>query len=56
MILKGFKEKSNKKYIIKCAQSRVIAPSANRIKHVGVLVNSHEFSDPEWINKQLKIF
>jgi len=58
MILKGFKEKSNKKYIIKCAQSRVIAPNANRIKHVGVLVNSHEFSDPEWINslsEQLKI-
>ena len=51
MILKGFKEKSNKKYIAKCAQSRVILSNAEKLQRVGVIVNSHEFSDPEWINR-----
>ncbi|RAJ17113.1 DUF6913 domain-containing protein [Olleya aquimaris] len=50
MILKGFKEKSNKKYINKCVNNRVVATNNDAIKSVGVLVDSNEFSDLEWIN------
>ncbi|WGD34800.1 hypothetical protein [Olleya sp. YS] len=50
MILKGFKEKSNKKYINKCVNNRVVATNNDTIKRVGVLVDNKEFSDLEWIN------
>lgn len=58
MILKGFKEKSNKKYINKCAESRVVTENKTTIKSVGILVDNKEFSDLEWLNgftKDLKI-
>ncbi|AUC76043.1 DUF6913 domain-containing protein [Olleya sp. Bg11-27] len=54
MILKGFKEKSNKKYIIKCTKSRVLVPSSTVVKTIGVLVDSQQFSDLEWINQLAK--
>ncbi|QXP58236.1 DUF6913 domain-containing protein [Olleya sp. HaHaR_3_96] len=54
MILKGFKEKSNKKYINKCTKSRVLVPSNTVIKTIGVLVDSQQFSDLEWINQLAK--
>lgn len=50
MILKGFKGKSNKKYIKKCIENRVLKPSDTYIKEVGVLVDSNECSDLDWIN------
>ncbi|MGB6267935.1 MAG: hypothetical protein WBF67_02915 [Olleya sp.] len=58
MILKGFKEKSNKKYIIKCTENRVVTENKTTIKSVGILVDNKEFSDLEWLNgftKDLKI-
>ncbi len=58
MILKGFKEKSNKKYIKNCVKSRVLTPSTAFVNRIGVLVDSQEFSDLDWINnlaKDLKV-
>ncbi|QCE43418.1 DUF6913 domain-containing protein [Psychroserpens sp. NJDZ02] len=54
MILKGFKEKSNKKYINKCTKSRVLVSNNAVIKTIGVLVDSQQFSDLEWINQLAK--
>ncbi len=51
MILKGFKEKSNKKYINKCTASRVVKPTDAIIKTIGVVVDGQQFSDLEWINQ-----
>jgi len=55
MILKGFKEKSNKKYIDKCVKSRIITINASTIKTVGILVNDIEFNDLEWLNGLSKV-
>ncbi|WP_397362501.1 DUF6913 domain-containing protein [Olleya sp. R77988] len=54
MILKGFKEKSNKKYINKSIKNRVVNADNTIIKTVGIVVNSKEFSDLEWINSFVK--
>jgi len=50
MILKGFKEKSNKKYINKVLSERVIVTSKNKVQHVGILVNNNESVDYKWFN------
>ncbi len=58
MILKGFKEKSNKKYINNCVKQRVVVTSNSTIKKVGILVFDKEFNDLEWLSnlaKTLKI-
>lgn len=58
MILKGFKEKSNKKYINSRLKNRVVAPNGSKIKTLGVILNTNEVSDFEWFNalaKTLKV-
>jgi len=58
MILKGFKEKSNKKYINSRLKNRKIENSNTKIKTLGVILNTQEVSDLEWFNtlaKDLKI-
>ena len=47
MIFKGFKEKSNQKYINKSLNSRTIAVSQKKIESVGVILNLAEFGDLE---------
>ncbi|WP_055436507.1 DUF6913 domain-containing protein [Lacinutrix algicola] len=42
MILKGFKEKSNKNYIDSQSKNRVISPSNTKVKRIGVLFNAEE--------------
>lgn len=50
MILKGFKEKSNKKYINSCVKKRVVVANTDTINKIGVLVFDKEFIDLEWLN------
>lgn len=47
MILKGFKEKSNKKYLDKLLSERQVNVSDNKIKSLGVILNIDELSDFE---------
>ncbi|WP_452223027.1 DUF6913 domain-containing protein [Lacinutrix chionoecetis] len=42
MILKGFKEKSNKNYINSRLKNRIVTASNTKIKRVGVIVNTIE--------------
>lgn len=42
MILKGFKEKSNKKYIDTTLKKRIVVGDTNKVKKVGVLVSIEE--------------
>lgn len=49
MILRRFKEKSNRKYISKCLKNRVVRPDSAVVKKIGVLVVNNEFSSLEWI-------
>lgn len=47
MILKGFKEKSNQKFINKLIDSRKAALSSKKIESVGIILNLSEFDDFE---------
>jgi hypothetical protein len=47
MILKVFKEKSNQKYINKTLSTRKVIVNDSKIKTIGVILNSEEFSDFE---------
>lgn len=47
MILKGFKEKSNQKFINKLIDSRRTVLSSKKIESVGILLNLNEFDDFE---------
>ena len=47
MILKGFKEKSNQKFINKLIDSRNPALSSKKIESVGIILNLIEFDDFE---------
>ena len=47
MILKGFKEKSNQKFINKLIDSRKAAVSSKKIESVGIILNLSEFDDFE---------
>ena len=58
MILKGFKEKSIKKYINKTLGSRKVMLDNSKIKTIGVLLNDDEAIDLKWFEtlaKTLKI-
>ena len=48
MILKGFKEKSNKNYINSQLKKRVISNSKKKISRVGVIVNAEEDIKTDW--------
>lgn len=50
MILKGFKEKSNKKYINSELKKRVVSGFQGKIKQVGIIVNSQELIDVKWFD------
>ncbi|MCB4809312.1 hypothetical protein LG651_13730 [Tamlana sp. 62-3] len=45
MILQGFKEKSNKKYLNKLLSKRDIIVNDNKIESLGIIVNLDEFDD-----------
>jgi len=45
MFLKGFKEKSNQKYINKLLTEKIGGVNSNKIKTVGVILNLNEFTD-----------
>ncbi|KJD35591.1 hypothetical protein PW52_07475 [Tamlana sedimentorum] len=45
MILQGFKEKSNKKYLNKLLSKREIEINDNKVESLGVIVNIDEFDD-----------
>ncbi|MGB5418521.1 DUF6913 domain-containing protein [Algibacter sp.] len=47
MILKGFKEKSNKKYLNKLLSERNINVNADKVISLGVILNIDEFDDFE---------
>lgn len=47
MILKGFKRKSNKKYLNKLLTNRVVYVNNRDVKSVGVIFNVCEFADAE---------
>ena len=47
MILKGFKEKSNQKFINKLIDSRKAALSSKKIESVGIILNLNEYDDFE---------
>jgi hypothetical protein len=47
MILKGFKEKSNKKYLNKLLAQRSVNVDANKVNSLGVILNIDEFDDYE---------
>lgn len=58
MILKGFKENSNKKYIEKLLKQRPPSNGQLNINKIGVLVNSDEISDYSWfldLSKNLNV-
>lgn len=58
MILKGFKQNSNKKYLDEILNSREISIENNIIESLGVLINMDEINDFEMFNqlaKKLKI-
>lgn len=42
MILKGFKEKSNKNYIDSQSKNRVVSPSNTKVNRIGILFNTEE--------------
>ena len=54
MFLKGFKEKSNQKYINKLLSARRAMVDARKIKSVGVILNFNEFIDFEAFRTYLK--
>ena len=47
MILKGFKEKSNQKFINKLVSSRSAQISSKKIESVGIVLNMGEYDDFE---------
>ncbi|WP_142786483.1 DUF6913 domain-containing protein [Changchengzhania lutea] len=47
MILKAFKEKSNKKYLNKLLLERHVSVTGNKIESLGVILNIDEFDDFE---------
>jgi hypothetical protein len=47
MILKAFKEKSNRKYVNKLLDARNAAVNNNKVKTISVLLNADEFDDFE---------
>ncbi len=51
MILKGFKEKSNEKYIDKTLKNRVVVNSNQKIRQLGILVKSNELIDYNYFKK-----
>lgn len=51
MILKGFKEKSNKKYLNKLLSERQVNVVDNKIKSLGVILNIDEVDDFESFRK-----
>ena len=51
MIFKGFKEKSNQKYIDKLLNERQVPKQQSKIQTVGVLLNIEEFSNVEAFNQ-----
>ena len=51
MILKGFKEKSNKKYLNKLLSERRVIASNNKIKSLGIILNIDEVDDIELFRK-----
>ncbi len=51
MIFKGFKEKSNQKYINKLLIERQVSMKQTKIQTVGVLLNIEEFSNVEAFNQ-----
>ncbi|HKK12907.1 MAG TPA: hypothetical protein VJ945_08740 [Flavobacteriaceae bacterium] len=55
MFLRGFKEKSNQKYINKLLSARMAMVDARKIKSVGVILNFNEFIDFEAFRAYLKI-
>lgn len=54
MILKGFKENSNKKYIEKLLKQRTSSAGQFNVNSVGVLVNTDEISDYSWFSDLCK--
>ena len=54
MFLRGFKEKSNQKYINKLLSARRAMVDARKIKSVGVILNFNEFIDFEAFRIYLK--
>ena len=50
MILKGFKEKSNKKYINSELKKRLVSESNKKIKTIGIIVNIDEALQLNWFN------
>ncbi|QDO95603.1 hypothetical protein FNB79_17040 [Formosa sediminum] len=55
MILKGFKEKSNKKYFNKLLVNRKISSASKRIESLGVILNIDEISSIEAIEPISKL-
>ena len=51
MILKGFKEKSNKKYLNKLLTERQVHVVDNKIKSLGIILNIDEVEDFELFRK-----
>jgi hypothetical protein len=48
MILKGFKEKSNKKYLNKLLSERHVNVTDNKVESLGIILNIDEVDDFEW--------
>ena len=51
MFLKGFKEKSNKKYLNKLLSERLVNTTNSEIESLGVILNIEEFNDFESFRK-----
>ncbi|RED45890.1 DUF6913 domain-containing protein [Seonamhaeicola aphaedonensis] len=51
MFLKGFKEKSNKKYLNKLLSKRLVNVTNSRAESLGVILNADEFNDFESFRK-----
>ena len=51
MILKGFKEKSNKKYLNKLLSERQVNVEGNKLISLGIIFNSDEIHDFESFRK-----
>ncbi|KJD34572.1 hypothetical protein PK35_01955 [Tamlana nanhaiensis] len=47
MILQGFKEKSNKKYLNKLLSKRNVEANDSKVESLGIIVNADEFDDVE---------
>lgn len=54
MILKAFKEKSNRKYVNKLLDARNAAVNNNKVKTISVLLNADEFDDFEAFRRYFK--